>query len=305
MEEMGRGWGGDGEGLGRGRGRGSGEGKAEGKRGGEGGLHPGLCLLSPRIGWPQLLHRSLIPPGAGLLLDWSHSQSPCGASNPSQCYPIWLRRQLRLQGGSLGGHTPCHPPPVQVRHPHFWAQGHTGPQSHWLGLGRSLQGQRREVLAVGGKMGNDTALCACVCAHVCMCIHVCTCGCVYTCTHVRLCTCARTCVDLCVFVYMCVCVHVGGCTTVCGRVGRWGRDPPGSVPPSVCQFFPHTHTDPLSPQKTDSSPRSGSPDHHPKGPPQDPSFTLAWGSHPCCPNEACSGLKSVPPQFMITQNHNM
>lgn len=185
-----------------------------------------------------------------------------------------------------------------------------GPGSHWAS--ESLAGAWEEPPGTAGGRSwpwgakwEMTLPCVPVCTRMCACVYMCVH--VGVCIHVRMYVCVhvRAHVWTCVFVYMCVCVHVGGCTSVCGRVGRWGRDPPGSVPPSVCQFFPHTHTDPLPPQKTDSSPRSGSPDHHPKGPPQDPSFTLAWGSHPCCPNEACSGLKSVPPQFMITQNHSM
>ena len=83
-------------------------------------------------------------------------------------------------------------------------------------------------------------------------------------------------------------------------------DPPGSVPPSVCQFFPLINT------LTHCHLKKQTPAHLRgpliitlRDPPQDPGFTLGWGSHPCCPNEACSGLKSVPPKFMITQNPSM
>ena len=173
---------------------------------------------------------------------------------------------------------------------------------------------------MAGKMGNDTALCVCVsvCVCVCMCVcarthvyvytcvYMCTWVYVYTCTHGRLCTCACTCVDLCVYVYMCVCVHVCGGVYECVWQGGEVGQGPSWLNPTFCLPVLSTHT------LTHSHLKKQTPAHvlgpliiTPRAPPQDPGFTLAWGSHPCCPNEACSGLKSVPPQFMITQNRSV
>ena len=135
---------------------------------------------------------------------------------------------------------------------------------------------------------------------MCVHVHMGVCVYMYVCVHVR----AR--VDLCVCVYMCVCVHVCGGVYECVWQGGEVGQGPSWLNPTFCLPVLSTHT------LTHSHLKKQTPAHvlgpliiTPRAPPQDPGFTLAWGSHPCCPNEACSGLKSVPPQFMITQNRSV
>lgn len=208
-------------------------------------------------------------------------------------------------GGHPGGAHPFSPTPCPGEAPTFLRpRVMLGLRVTRWGLEGASRDSRREVLAIVGEMGNDSALCAsvcvCACTCVCMCVHVCRCAhgcmcirvhvcphvCVYTCGCVYMCT--RMCVHVCTCVVVYVCIHV--CVVVYECVWQGGEVGTGTLLAQshlVCQFFPRRHT------LTHSHLKKQAPAHllgpliiTPRAPPQDPGFTLAWGSHPCCPNEA-------------------
>ena len=128
----------------------------------------------------------------------------------------------------------------------------SGAQGHSLGPGRSLQGQQEGGARQQRAKWEMTLPCVPrVCAHVCACV----------------CVCAHVCA--------CVCTCVWGCVRVCvagwGGGERWGHGP-SWLSPTFCLpvLSTHKHIDSLPPEKADSSPPSGTPDHHPEGPSSGP-----------------------------------
>ena len=262
----------------------------------EGGLHPGLCLLRPRIGGgapasSQVPHPSWSRAAPGL----ESLPVPLWSLQPLTVLPHLAEEATAAPGEYPGGAHPLSPTPCPGEAPTF-----LGPGSHWAS--ESLAGAWEEPPGTAGGRSwpwrakwemtlpcVSVCLCvsvyACVCvrAHMCMCIHVCTCAHGCMCIHVRLCTCACTCGPVCVCVHVCLCTCVWGGVRVC--VAGWGGGAGTLLAQShlLSASSFHTHTDPLPPQKTDSSPRSGSPDHHPKGPSPGPWLHTGLGLPPMLP----------------------
>lgn len=79
-------------------------------------------------------------------------------------------------GGHPGGAHPFSPTPCPGEAPTFLRpRVMLGLRVTRWGLEGASRDSRREVLAIVGEMGNDSALCASVCVCACTCVCMCTC----------------------------------------------------------------------------------------------------------------------------------